>query len=280
MVSVKDLKTKQEPNWCPGCGNFSIWNSLKKAISELKLKPEKVVITSGIGCSSKHPHWIRVNAFNGLHGRLLPLAMGAKLANKDLTVISTGGDGDGYSEGTNHFIHWCRSNIDTTYIVHNNQIYALTKGQTSPTSEEGFITKTTPYGSVEKALNPILLAIASGATFVARAFAGDMEHMTGIMKAAIKHKGAALVDILQPCVTFNKINTYEWYKKRVYKLKKPLKKRSEALKKAMEWGEKIPIGVFYQSKEKSYMERIPHMKKPLIKTEYKTNINKLLKNLE
>ncbi|MBN1923211.1 MAG: 2-oxoacid:ferredoxin oxidoreductase subunit beta [Nanoarchaeota archaeon] len=279
MVKLEELETKGKPNWCPGCGNYSIWNSLKQAISELGLKPENIVMTSGIGCSSKLPHWIKVNCFNGLHGRPLPLAMGVKLANNDLTVIADGGDGDGYAEGGNHFIHFCRSNADITYLVHDNQIYGLTKGQASPTSDEGFMTKTTPFGVIERAINPVLLAIASGATFVARGYAGDQKHLVQLMKAAILHKGAAVLDILQPCVTFNKKNTYEWYQKRVYKIK-PLKTRISAMKKAEEWGDKIPIGVFYQSREKTYTERMPHMKTALIKSDYKINISKLLKELK
>jgi len=281
MVSVDWLRTKGEPNWCPGCGNFGLWNSMKKAISELKSKPYNTVITSGIGCSGKLPHWMRVYCFNGLHGRALPLAMGIKLANHNLTVIAEGGDGDGCSEGTNHFVHFCRSNINITYIIHNNQIYGLTKGQASPTSDEGFITKTTPFGVAEKAVNPVLLALASGATFAARGFAGDIDYLSKLYKKAIKHKGAALIDVLQPCVTFNHLNTYKWYQKRIYKLKKPLKARSDAMKKAMEWGDRIPIGIFYQKREKTYEERLPQLKKgALLNQEAKTNINKILKNFK
>jgi 2-oxoglutarate ferredoxin oxidoreductase subunit beta len=276
---MKHLETSGIPNWCPGCGNFGIHTALKQAISELKLKPHDVVITSGIGCSSKIPHWIRVNAFNGLHGRLLPLAMGIKLANHDLTVLACGGDGDGYAEGGNHFIHFCRSNINITYIVHDNQIYGLTKGQASPTSDEGFITKTTPFGVIEKAVNPLVLALAAGATFVARGFAGDPPHLKELIKKAVRHQGAAVIDVLQPCVTWNYQNTHQWYGNRVYKLKKPLKTRNQAIVKAQEWGTKIPIGLLYQSKEKTYLQRMPQLKKPLIKTKPNTNIKQLLKEL-
>ncbi len=275
------LDTKGQPNWCPGCGNFGIWNALKLAITELGLKPYNTVLTSGIGCSSKIPHWIRTYAFNGVHGRLLPLAMGIKMANHKLNIIACGGDGDGYAEGTNHFIHYCRSNMDMTYIVHDNQIYGLTKGQASPTSDEGFITKTTPYGVVEKAINPLTLAISSGATFVARGFAGDIDHLKKLMKKGIEHKGAALIDVLQPCVTFNKKNTYEWYKERIYKLKRAYKTRKNAFNKAMEWGEKIPIGVIYKSDEETLMDRAHHInKKPLIDTKLKPNIDNLLEELK
>ncbi len=280
MVDISELETKGKPNWCPGCGNYGIHIAVKKAISELGLKPHNVVMTSGIGCSSKLPHWVRVYAFNGLHGRPLPLAVGVKLANHNLTVIADGGDGDGYAEGTNHFVHFCRSNIDITYIVHDNQIYGLTKGQASPTSDIGMVTKTTPFGVLREPINPVLLALASGATFVARGFAGDIEGLKEILKKAISHKGAALVDVLQPCVSFNKVNTYSWYKERVYYLDKPFDTREEAMEKAMEWGDRIPIGVFYQVREKTYEEKFPQLKKPLIELKQKTNIKKLLKELK
>ena len=281
MTTPRDLETKGSPNWCPGCGNFGIWNALKMAISELGLEPHNIVMTSGIGCSSKHPHWLRTYAFNGLHGRLIPLALGVKLANHKLKVIGTGGDGDGYAEGGNHFMHFCRHNIGVTYIVHNNQIYGLTKGQASPTSDEGFVTKTTPYGTVEKALNPVLVALAAGATFVARGYAGNINQLKELMKRAIMHKGAAILDILQPCVTFNKVNTYDWYTKRVYELKEQCKTRIEAMTKASEWGDKIPIGVFYESNEPSYEERLPQLKvEPLAKQELNTDIKHLLEELK
>ncbi|MBD3312767.1 2-oxoacid ferredoxin oxidoreductase [archaeon] len=267
------LDTWNKPNWCPGCGNFGIWNALKLAIEDLKLTREEVVMTGGIGCSSKIPYWVNVNAFCGLHGRPVSLAAGIKLMNPKLTVIACGGDGDGYSEGVQHFIHFCKDNFDIAYFIHNNQIYGLTKGQASPTSDEGFITKTTPWGAF-KALNPVSTALGAGATFVARGFAGDMQGLKGLMKKAIKHKGAALVDILQPCVTFNKKNTFAWYKERIYELKKPFKTRAEAFKESLKWGDKIPIGVFYQSKEKTMGDHLPKPGK--VK---KRSIGKLLKEL-
>lgn len=275
------LDTKGKPNWCPGCGNHSILESFKTAIKELEINPKDIVLTSGIGCSSKLPHWINVYALNGLHGRPLPLAEGVKLANHELTVIACGGDGDGYAEGMNHFINYCRRNINVKYFVHDNQIYGLTKGQPSPTSDEGFITKVTPFGTIEKAINPIMLAIASGATFVARGYAGDIKHLTKLMKQAIKHKGAAIIDILQPCVSFNKVNTYKWYQDRIYKLDKPLKTRIDAMKKAEEWGEKIPIGIIYQSNEPAYEERILTLKKStLIKSKINQDVKKLFEELK
>ena len=281
MIDTDYLRTRGLPNWCPGCGNFSILVALKAALAELGLKSHEVVLTSGIGCSSKIPQWVRTYAFNGLHGRPLPLAKGIQLTNHELKVIACGGDGDGYAEGTNHFIHFCRSNINVAYFVHDNQIYALTKGQASPTSDEGFITKTTPYGVIEKAVNPLLLALSAGATFVARGFAGDVNHLKGLMKKAVTHKGAAVIDILQPCVTFNRKNTYDWYNKRVYKLKNPEPTMIKAIKRAMEWGKRIPIGVFYKVREKTYQERYPVIKKtPLIKQGVKNDITKLLHELK
>lgn len=253
---IEDLRTWDSPNWCPGCGNYGIWTALKMALSESGIPSEKIVLTGGIGCSSKIPLWIRVNAFCGLHGRTVPVAEGIKLANPELTVIACGGDGDGFAEGTNHFIHLMQNNINVKYFVHDNQIYGLTKGQTSPTSDEGFITKTTPWGAV-KALNPISVALAAGGTFVARGFAGDVTQLKDLMKKAITHEGAALIDILQPCVTFNNKNTYAWYKERVYYLDKPLPTRAEALTKSLEWDSKIPCGVFYESSEKLMDDIVP-----------------------
>ena len=250
------LDTWDKPNWCPGCGNFGIWNALKMALKELGLPSDKVAMAGGIGCSSKIPYWVNVNSFCGLHGRPVALATGIKIARPDLTVIASGGDGDGFAEGTNHFIHFCRTNVDVNYFVHDNQIYGLTKGQTSPTSDEGFITKTTPWGAV-RALNPISVAIASGATFVARGFAGDLKGLKDLMIKAIKHKGASFIDILQPCVTLNKINTYAWYKERVYEMKSVPKTRAEAYKKSLEWGNKIPLGIFYQEKDETIDEHLP-----------------------
>ncbi|RLE37866.1 2-oxoacid ferredoxin oxidoreductase [Candidatus Woesearchaeota archaeon] len=250
-MKLEELNTSTTPTWCPGCGNYGILSAMKNAIVKLGIKSKDLVITSGIGCSGKVPYWIRCYGFNGLHGRPLPLAVAIKLVNPELTVIAHGGDGDGYSEGTNHFIHTMRRNIDITYVVHNNQIYGLTTGQTSPTSDKDnrFITKSTPYGNPERAFNPLTVAIASGATFVARGFAGDVLHLTELFVQAIKHKGAALVDVLQPCISFNKKNTFAWFRERVYKLedeKHDFSDKMKAYMKASEWGNKIPIGLFYK----------------------------------
>ena len=252
------------PAWCPGCGNFGILSAVKKALVELNLEPHLVLLVSGIGQAGKLPHYMKGNVFNSLHGRPVPPAIGAKLANKELIVIAISGDGDGYGEGGNHFIHAARRNHDITYLVHNNQIYGLTKGQTSPTSDIGFVTKTTPQGAPPP-INPITLAIAAGASFVARAFAGDIDYLSLIMKQGINHRGFALIDILQPCVSFNHKNTYQWYRERVYKLEQDGKydpsDKFAAFKKAQEWGEHIPIGVFFREDRPTYESAFPALGK-------------------
>lgn len=237
-----------ETAWCQGCGNFNILSSLKESLTELKLNPHQVLIVGGIGQAAKTPQYINTNGFCGLHGRALPPAVGAKIANKDLTVIIDTGDGDAYGEGGNHFIHNIRRNVDITEFVHDNQIYGLTKGQASPTTDIGHVTEVQPYGSNNVPLNPVLLAITLGAGFVARAFSGDKNHLKEIMKQAINYKGYSLVDILQPCVSFNKINTFKWYMDRVYKLDNNYdpSNKIKAMEKAMEWGDKIPIGILYR----------------------------------
>ncbi len=268
-ITVMDFNAKERPQWCPGCGNFGIMTALRSALAELGIPPHMSVISSGIGCSSKMPHYVRTYGFEGLHGRSLPVASGIKLANHKLNVIAEGGDGDGYGIGMGHFQHIMRRNYDLTYIVHNNQLYALTTGQASPTSQLGMKTKTTPYGVVETPFNPIASAILGGATFVSRAFAGDTAHLKEILKQAIKHRGFALVDVMQPCVTFNKLNTYEFFTKRCYKLEEQMPKhdigdRGQALEKAFEPEktnfEKIPIGVFYKTERATYEDTLPQIK--------------------
>lgn len=253
-----------ETAWCPGCGNFNIIEALKEALEQLGKKPHEVLVVGGIGQAAKTPQYINANGFCGLHGRALPPAVAAKIVNNDLTVVVNTGDGDSYGEGGNHFIHSIRRNVDITHFVHDNQIYGLTKGQASPTTDAG-------PGSVNEPLNPILLAIASGAGFVARAFSGDKEHLTAIMAEAIKYKGYALVDILQPCVSFNKVNTFQWYNKRVYKLgdSYDAADRMKAMEKAMEWGERIPIGILYRAEKQTYNDKLEFLKggKSLIEKE-------------
>lgn len=240
---------KADIAWCPGCGNFPIRDVLEKAFQELPIPMKNIVLTSGIGQAAKMPQYLEVNYFNGLHGRSLPLAVGIKLARPDLTVIAYSGDGCNYGEGGNHFIHTMRKRLDITLLTSNNQVYGLTKGQSSPTTDFAVKNALSPQGNQNIPLNPLLLAITMGAPFVARGFAGERDHLKELIKEAILFKGTALVDILQPCVTFNKINTYQWYKERVFKLEKPLTDRYEALKMADHWGDKIPIGVIYRNDE-------------------------------
>lgn len=268
MVEISDY-SGIKPTWCPGCGNFGILKALNKAFVELELEPHQVLLVSGIGQAGKLPHYTKSNVFNSLHGRPIPPAIGAKIANPELVVIAVSGDGDAYGEGGNHFVHACRRNHDITYLVHNNQVYGLTKGQASPTSDPGFVTKTTPYGA-DAPLNPIALAIISGATFVGRSFAGDIDHLSSLITKGISHKGFALIDILQPCVSFNHKNTFKWYHERVYKLENedgynPNDKQM-ALEKAQEWGDKIPIGVIYRNEIPTYEEQLPALNDgPLVK---------------
>jgi 2-oxoglutarate ferredoxin oxidoreductase subunit beta len=250
MMQLEDFESNDPIAWCPGCGNFSILKALKQAFVDLNKQPRDIVIVSGIGQAPKTPHYLRCNTFNGLHGRTLPVATGIKLANHELTVLAEGGDGDGYAEGGNHFIHAMRRNIDMTYLVHNNQLYGLTKGQTSPTSGLGMVTKTAPTGTNSPPLNPLLLAIAANCSFVARGYAGEAEHLTGLIKAAIQHKGFAFIDILQPCVSFNRVNTFQWYSDRIHMLDDENEHDAAdimaAFKRALQWGKQIPIGIIYR----------------------------------
>lgn len=242
-----------ETAWCPGCGNFSIRESLSEALSELELQPHNVLICSGIGQAAKIPHYIRANGFNGLHGRALPPALGARMANKDLKVIVESGDGDSYGEGGNHLIHNIRRNPDLAHFVHDNQVYGLTKGQASPTSDQGMITGVQVSGVAVPALNPLSLALVLGAGFVARCFTGEKEHLKETMIAAMQFEGYALVDILQPCPSFNKVNTFSWYKKRVYFPEiENVQDWSAAMEVSRQWGEKIPLGIFYKSSRPTF----------------------------
>jgi len=261
MVTLEDFYSDDPVAWCPGCGNHSILDALKQALVDSGKQPNDIVIVSGIGQASKAPHYLRCNAFNGLHGRTLPVATGIKLANHDLTVLAEGGDGDGYTEGGNHFIHAMRRNIDITYLVHNNQVYGLTKGQASPTSDLGYVSGTTPLGSFSPPLNPLLLAISMNCSFVARGFSGEPEHLAGLIRQGIRNRGFSFIDILQNCVTFNRVNTYQWYKSRVYDINDDPaydpRDRDLAFKRAQEWGHKIPIGIIYRADRPSLDEKLP-----------------------
>jgi 2-oxoglutarate/2-oxoacid ferredoxin oxidoreductase subunit beta len=248
-LTVKDLKGHADPEWCPGCGDFGVLHALKQAIVELGLYPDEVLTISGIGCSSNLPGFINTYGMHTLHGRSLAVATGAQLANHKLKVIVTGGDGDGYGIGGNHFLHTMRRNVDLTYTVMDNQIYGLTTGQLSPTSIKGMKTKSTPFGSVENEINPIPLAIVGGATYVARGFTGQVRHLTELIKGGIQHKGFALIDTFSPCVTFNRDNTHEFFKQRTRKLEDQGHDPTDfvrAMEKGYEWGEEIPIGLFWK----------------------------------
>jgi 2-oxoglutarate ferredoxin oxidoreductase subunit beta len=297
-LKLSDYRTSIFADWCPGCGNFGIQTAFQMALFELQLKPHRVVIVSGIGCSGKTPHFTNVNGVHTLHGRTLPFAVGIKLANPDLEVIAAGGDGDGLGIGAGHFVNTGRRNVDMVYIVHDNAVYGLTKGQASPTLRLGMQTKSLPKPNINAAVNPIALALASGYTFIARAYAYDVNHLKNILVQAIKHRGLAFVNIQQPCPTYNNINTKDWYsgldrtdpktgkpKPRVYKLeetgwnpvvKSPeeeMDKAVEAFKKSMEWGDRIPIGVFYKNElvptyDARVSKRIPfYPRKPPAKQE-------------
>lgn len=255
MVNLFDLEDKNiDLAWCPGCGDFGILQALKRTLTELEIKPENLVVVSGIGQAAKTPQYFKTNMFNGLHGRALPVATAIKACNPELTVIAEGGDGDMYGEGGNHFLHAIRRNPNLTNIVHNNMVYGLTKGQASPTSRKGFKTPVQVKGVFQEPFSPLAVAIALNASFVARAFIGDLEQTIEILKEAIRHKGYALVDIFQPCVTFNKVNTFRWFKEKTYYLKEhdPYD-RLAAFEQAIQT-EKLPLGIFYKHPGKETFE--------------------------
>ncbi len=279
-LMMKDLDTGAANTWCPGCGNFSILMTVKQAIIQLGLKPSDVVAVSGIGCHGKTTDYLKVNTFHVIHGRVLPAATAIRLANHGLTVLGFAGDGDAFNIGMGHFPHAARRNVDMTYIVHDNLIYGLTTGQVSPTSKQGFVTKTSPRGSPEPGVNPLTQSLTGNATFVARTFAGEPKHMTEVLKRAIQHRGFAVVDVLQPCVTFNRVNTYEFYKQRVYKLEDEGHDEGDftaAYQRALEWGDRIPIGVFYVEERPTYEESFPALAEgPLVGQPLQRDLSRLL----
>jgi 2-oxoglutarate ferredoxin oxidoreductase subunit beta len=282
VLKLTDFKTDVFADWCPGCGDFGIMTALQMALADLEIEQHRVVMVSGIGCSGKEPHNVRVNGVHTLHGRTLPFATGIKLANPDLTVIAIGGDGDGLGIGVGHFVNMGRRNLDITYIIHNNGVYGLTKGQASPTLQLDLKTKAIPKPNINEAVNPIELALVSGYTFVARSYAYDVKHLRDTIKLGVQHKGLAFIDCLQPCPTYNDINTKDWYsgedrkdpktgkpQSRLYKLEETgfdpvvhkteedFQKKMAAMDKAREWGDKIPIGVFYMNEfQPTYADRI------------------------
>jgi 2-oxoglutarate ferredoxin oxidoreductase subunit beta len=268
MSAAAEYKSRVRPTWCPGCGDYGVLNAVQNACAALSLDPAGTVIVSGIGCSSDLPHFMNAYGIHTLHGRAVPVAQGIKMANKNLTVIVTGGDGDGYGIGIGHFIHALRRNLDITYIVMDNQIYGLTTGQASPTSDCGHKTKTTPAGNLENAVNPLGIAVVEGATFVARGFSGDPAHLAEMIRRGIAHKGFSLVDVFSPCITWNKVNTYAWFRERVVKLDAEghdPADREAALRRTLRADGKLPIGVFYESAEPTFMEEEPSLRgEPLV----------------
>jgi 2-oxoglutarate ferredoxin oxidoreductase subunit beta len=248
-------KSQIKPTWCPGCGDYGVVASVEMALKRLKIPSKDVVIVSGIGCSSNLPHFLSSYGFHGIHGRSIPLAEGIRWGNHELTVIATGGDGDGFGIGAGHFIHAMRRNVKLTYVTMDNQIYGLTTGQASPTSTLGQKTKSTPTGVIEYPLDPIALALASGATYVARGFSGDVKHLTDLVAGGIQHKGFSFIDVFSPCVTYNKVNTFDFFRQRVYKLESSGHNPSDlsaAFQRSLEWGDKIPIGLFYSVDRPTY----------------------------
>jgi 2-oxoacid:acceptor oxidoreductase, beta subunit, pyruvate/2-ketoisovalerate family len=270
MATFKDFRNKVKPNWCPGCGDFSVQASIQRAAANVGLEPEQLAVVSGIGCSGRISGYIHAYGFHGIHGRALPIAQGLRLANRELTVIASGGDGDGFAIGMGHTIHAIRRNMNITYIVMDNQIYGLTKGQTSPRSAFGFKTKSTPAGSVENALSPLEIALAAGATFVAQSFSSNLQQLTHVIEEGLKHEGFSFINVFSPCVTFNKINTYDWFKEHIVNLDEDESydptDRVAAMAKVMETNS-LCCGIIYQNKErKSYEELVPNFsKEPLAK---------------
>ena len=267
MLSPETFDNQVPVTWCPGCGNHSILTALKEALADLDKNPHQILLVSGIGQAAKLPHYMRCNALNGLHGRALPLATAAKLVNHELTVIVPAGDGDCYAEGGNHFLHAIRRNPDITLMVHNNQVYGLTRGQASPTCELGFVTRVQTHGVLSTPLNPITLAISQDASFVGRGYAGNSEHLKELIKEAVLHSGFSFLDILQPCVSFDHKHTYQWYEEKVYTLdnKYDPYDKTAAYNKAEEWGDRIPLGVLYKKQRPTFEQLQDVIKaKPLI----------------
>jgi len=262
MVSIDDYNSDYANHWCPGCGNFGILDAMKSALADLNLSPHQILIVSGIGQAAKAPHFLECNCIHSLHGRALPIATGAKIANHDMTVLVSTGDGDCYAEGGNHFIHAIRRNIDVTVLAHNNGVYGLTKGQASPTSMEGMRTESQPDGVIAAAFNPLAVALALDAGFVARGFSGDDDQLCELIQSGIRHRGFALIDILQPCVSFNRDNTHKWYQERVEKIDKAhdTGDRTAALKIALQEDKRIPTGILYRRKRPTFTDRIDKLK--------------------
>jgi 2-oxoglutarate ferredoxin oxidoreductase subunit beta len=260
MATFKEFRNNVKPNWCPGCGDFSIQAAIQRAAANVGLEPEELAVISGIGCSGRISGYINAYGLHGIHGRALPIAQGVKLANRELTVIASGGDGDGFAIGMGHTVHAIRRNLNITYIVMDNQIYGLTKGQTSPRSAEGFKTKSTPEGSIESTLSPLEIALSAGATFVAQSFSSDLKQLTALIEAGIKHEGFSLINVFSPCVTFNKINTYDWFKENIVNLEQfpdyDPTNRVTAMNKIMETNGMLTGLIYQNTVRKSYEDMI------------------------
>ena len=278
-MGAKTFET-YETAWCPGCGNFAMLKCVSSALEELGLEPKDVLMVGGIGQAAKLPQYIKSNSFCGLHGRALPPAVAAKIANEKLTVVVSTGDGDSYGEGGNHFIHNIRRNVDISHFVHDNQIYGLTKGQASPTTGLGQVTGVQVTGNINVPFNPVLMAIASGAGFAARGYVGNTKQLVSLMKQAIQYKGYALIDILQPCVSFNKVNTYDFYSERVYEIEEDydFADKATAMARAMEFGDRIPLGVIYKVDQETFHQKNPILAKGKPLLERKTDLS-LVKGL-
>lgn len=274
-LPVDTFKGPVDPDWCPGCGDYGVLRAVQQAAASQGVAPENLLIVSGIGCSSNLPGFIRAYGIHSIHGRAVPVATGAHLANTDLKVVITGGDGDGYGIGIGHLIHAMRRNLNLTYIVMDNQIYGLTTGQTSPTTSKEHRTKSTPRGNPELPLNPLALAIVSGATYVARGFSGEQKQLAELIAGGISHRGFALIDVFSPCVTYNKVNTYSFFKERTYNVDHEGWDPTDAarsLQKAFEWDDKIPLGLIYKDEQPIYEDSEPLFKNgPLVKQPLGTN---------
>lgn len=260
MATFKDFRNAVKLNWCPGCGDFSVQAAIQRAAANVGYEPHELAVISGIGCSGRISGYINSYGFHGIHGRALPIAQGLKMANKDLKVIASGGDGDGFAIGMGHTIHAIRRNIDITYVVMDNQIYGLTKGQTSPRSAAGFITKSTPGGAIEPSLKPLEVALTSGATFVAQGFSTDIKELTALIEAGLNHKGFSFINVFSPCVTYNKVNTYDWFKENLTKLADiegyDYTNREQAMQTVMQH-EGLVTGIVYHDQETtSYQDKL------------------------
>lgn len=275
-ISGTSLRSPIFPTWCPGCGDFGIWGAIKQALAELAIPEEQLVISFDIGCSGNMADFLRVYGFHALHGRTVPIAEGIKLANHGLKVLVVGGDGGLYGEGMGHFIASVRGNHNITMLVHNNQVYGLTTGQAAPTAAKGSKTKSTPQGVVEMPVNPIGLALAANGTWVARSYAGDIQYTKNLLKQAIMHPGFALLDVFQPCITFNKVNTHAWFQERVYKLDQAGHDPSDkaaAMMRAQET-EKLPIGLFYADAETpAYHQQVPNLAEKPLTEQFATSVD-------